>query len=177
VYRSHHTLPKRDHRQIADELASPVSAVARPEGLARRSNRGYKWSVRIIYLATLTFLVGCVDLSKICPSKPITQGVFGEIVDSNNALEENVNVDLYTMTNGVQAALPTYSRQTTRGGYQIDVLPSMYILCAKTVCSPPVTVPTGVVELSAVDATAGLTWDAPVAVPPAQTIGPCTWGD
>ena len=130
---------------------------------------------RIICLATLIFLVGCTpDLSTICPNKPISQGVFGEIVDSNNTLEQNVEVDLYTMLNGVQATLAV-SRQTTRGGYQIPVDPSTYILCAKTVCST-VTVPTGIVELSAVDAASGLTWDAPVAVPPAQTIGPCTFG-
>ncbi len=40
-----------------------------------------------------------------------------------------------------------------------------------------VTVPTGLVELSAVDAPSGLTWDAPVAVPPEQVIGPCKFGD
>jgi hypothetical protein len=38
-------------------------------------------------------------------------------------------------------------------------------------------VPTGLVEFSAVDAASGLTWDAPVAVPPAQMIGPCTYGN
>jgi hypothetical protein len=38
-------------------------------------------------------------------------------------------------------------------------------------------VPTGVVELSAIDAPSGVTWDAPVAVPPDQTIGPCTFGN
>jgi len=126
-------------------------------------------------LASTTFLVACSpDLSTICPSKPITQGVFGEIVDSSNAIERNVEVDLYTMLNGVQDTLAV-SRQTTRGGYQIDVNPSTYIVCAKTVCST-VTVPTGIVDLSAVDSASGLTWDAPVAVPPAQTIGPCTFG-
>ena len=97
-------------------------------------------------------------------------------MDSNNVLEQNVEVDLYTMTNGVQAATPTATRQTNRGGYQIDVDPSTYNLCAKGVCAP-VTVPTGLVEFSAVDGVSGLTWDAPVAVPPAQTIGPCTWGN
>jgi hypothetical protein len=133
--------------------------------------------VRIFGLATLILLAGCSpDLSTICPHKPITQGVFGEVVDSNDTLEQNVEVDLYTMTNGVQATMPTATRQTNRAGYQIDVSPSMYILCAKTVCAP-VTVPTGLVEFSAVDGAAGLTWDAPVAVPPAQTIGPCTWGN
>jgi len=132
--------------------------------------------VRIFGSATLIFLAGCsVDLSTICPHKSITQGVFGEIVDSNSTLEQNVEVDLYTMTNGVKDTMPAATRQTTRGGYQIAVDGSTYILCAKTVCAP-VTVPTGLVELSAVDAAAGLTWDAPVAVPPAQTIGPCTWG-
>ena len=133
--------------------------------------------MQIFGLAALILLVGCgADLSTICPNKPITQGVFGEIVDSNNTLEQNVEVDLYTMTNGVQDTVPAATRQTTRGGYQISVDPSTYNLCAKTVCAP-VTVPTGLVEFSAVDAAAGLTWDAPVAVPPAQTIGPCTWGN
>ena len=127
-------------------------------------------------LPIFILLAGCgPDLSTICPNKPITQGVFGEIVDSNATLEQGVEVDLYTMTNGVRGAAPAVTRTTTRGGYQMSVDPSMYILCAKTVCAP-VTVPTGLVEFSAVDATAGLTWDAPVAVPPAQKIGPCTWG-
>jgi hypothetical protein len=50
-------------------------------------------------------------------------------------------------------------------------------VCAKTVCST-ITVPTGLVELSATDdANAGLTWNAPVAVPPAQSIGPCKFGE
>jgi hypothetical protein len=60
------------------------------------------------------------------------------------------------MTNGVQATTPTATRQTTRGGYQIDVDPSTYILCAEAVCAQ-VTVPTGLVEFSAVDGAAGLT--------------------
>jgi hypothetical protein len=126
----------------------------------------------------LTFLAACVpDLSTICPHKTsITQGVFGGIVDSNNAQEQNVEVDLYTMENGVQSATATFTVETTRGGYEINVSPSTYILCAKTVCAT-VTVPTGLVELSAVDAASGLTWDAPVAVPPAQMVGPCTYGD
>ena len=133
--------------------------------------------MRIFILAALILLGGCSpDLSTICPNKPIKQGVFGEIVDSNHTLEQNVKVDLYTMTNGVQAATSTATRQTSRGGYQISVDPSTYILCAKTVCAP-VVVPTGLVEFSAVDEASGLTWDAPVAVPPAQTIGPCTWGN
>jgi hypothetical protein len=133
--------------------------------------------VRIFGVAAFILFAGCgVDLSKVCPNKPITQGVFGEVVDSTGTLEENVEVDLYEMTNGVQAATPTATRKTTRGGYQIDVLASTYILCAKTVCSQ-VVVPTGLVEMSAVDAASGLTWDAPVAVPPAQTIGPCTSGN
>jgi hypothetical protein len=122
-------------------------------------------------------LVGCSpDLSKICPEKPITQGVFGEIVDSNNMVEQDVQVALYTITNGVQDTVPAISGPTNRAGYQISVDPSTYVLCAKTVCAQ-VTVPTGLVELSAVDAASGLTWDAPVAVPPAQTIGACTWAN
>ncbi len=132
--------------------------------------------MRISGLVPLILLAGCTpDLSTVCPNKPITQGVFGEITDANDTLEQDVDVALYTMTNGVQATTPVATHQTTRGGYQFSVDPSTYILCAKTVCAP-VTVPAGLVEFSAVDAAAGLTWDAPVAVPPAQTIGPCTWG-
>jgi len=119
---------------------------------------------------------GCVNVSNICPHKPITQGVFGEIVDSNNTLEQNIEVDLYTIgPDGMKDTL-VGSAQTTRGGYEFTVNPSSYILCAKTVCAT-VTVPTGLVELSAVDAAAGLTWDAPVAVPPDQVIGPCKFGN
>jgi hypothetical protein len=133
--------------------------------------------VRIIGLLTLIFLAACVpDLSTICPHKPITQGVFGGILDASNAIEENVQVDLYTMLNGVQSPTAAATTQTTRGGYQLGVDPSTYILCAKTVCTT-VTVPTGLVELSGVDATSSFMWDAPVAVPPAQTIGPCTFGN
>jgi hypothetical protein len=134
--------------------------------------------VRTIGLLALVFLAACVpDLWTICPPKTsITQGVFGGIVDSNGTQEENVAVDLYTIENGVQSATATFTVQTTRGGYELNVTPSTYILCAKTVCAM-VTVPTGLVELSAVDAASGLTWDAPVAVPPAQMVGPCTYGN
>lgn len=135
--------------------------------------------MRIISLAALALLVGCVspDLSKICPVKmTITQGVFGEVVDPNNKLEENIEVDLFTSLNGVRAATAARSAETGRGGYELSVDPSTYFLCAKDVCSQ-VTVPMGIVELSAVDAASGLTWQAPVAVPPAQMIGPCTYGD
>lgn len=130
--------------------------------------------MRIFVFASLVFAASCVDLSKICPHKPITQGVFGEVVDSNNALEQNVEVDIYTILNGVQD-MKIGGVETSRGGYQFNVTPSMYMLCAKTICTT-ITVPTGLVEVSAVDATAGLTWDAPVAVPPEQIIGPCTFG-
>jgi hypothetical protein len=129
----------------------------------------------MICLAALSFGAACVDLSTVCPHKPITQGVFGEIVDSNNALEQNIQVDIYTTINGVQDMM-FGSTKTTRGGYQFIAYAGTYMLCAKTVCTT-VTVPTGIVESSAVDATSGLTWDAPVAVPPQQTIGPCTFGD
>jgi hypothetical protein len=135
--------------------------------------------MRIACLSALVLVAGCLtpDLSKICPHKTtITQGVFGGIFDANGAVEENVEVDLYTTLNGAQVTLGA-SAETSRGGYELDVLPAPYILCAKTVCSPAVTVPTGLVELSATDAAAGLTWDAPVAVPPAQMIGPCSYGD
>jgi hypothetical protein len=131
--------------------------------------------MRNIYLVIVALLVGCVNVDNICPHKPITQGVFGEVVDSSGALEQNVQVDIYGILNGAQDA-KIASAQTTRGGYQLNMNPSTYIVCAKTVCTQ-VTVPTGLVELSAVDATTGLTWDAPVAVPPAQTIGPCTFGN
>jgi hypothetical protein len=123
----------------------------------------------------IVVLVGCVNIDSICPHKPITQGAFGEVVDSSGTLEQNVEVDIYGILNGVQAAMIA-SAQTTRGGYQFNMNPSTYIVCAKTVCTQ-VAVPTGLVELSAVDASSGLTWDAPVAVPPAQTIGPCTFGN
>jgi hypothetical protein len=134
--------------------------------------------VRIIGVFTLLFLAACVpDLSTICPHKSsITQGVFGGIVDSNSAIEQNVEVDLYTMLNGVQSTTAAATTETTRGGYELNVSPSTYILCAKSVCGT-VTVPTGLVEFSAVDAASGLTWDAPVAVPPAQMVGPCTYGN
>ena len=132
--------------------------------------------MRIACFAALMLLAGCVpDLSNICPYKQtITQGVFGEIVDSG-ALEQDVEVDLYTLLNGMQD-MQVANGKTNRAGYQYDVNPSTYMLCAKGVCGT-VAVPTGLVEFSAVDAASGLTWDAPVAVPPAQTIGPCTWGD
>ena len=102
--------------------------------------------MRLIGLLTLIFLAACVpDLSTICPHKPITQGVFGEIVDASNTLEQNVEVDLYTMLNGVQSPTAAATTETTRGGYQLDVSASTYILCAKSVCGT-VTVPTGLVE-------------------------------
>jgi len=117
----------------------------------------------------------CVNVDNICPHKTITQGVFGAILDSSGTLEQGVQVDIYGMLNGVQDAMIA-STQTTRGGYQFNMNPSTYIVCSKTVCTQ-VTVPTGLVKLSAIDASSGLTWDAPVAVPPAQTIGPCTFGN
>lgn len=127
----------------------------------------------------LTFgalLGGCINVNNICPHKPITQGVFGEITDSSGALEQNVEVDVYGTLNGAQAN-KIASAETTRGGYQFDLLASpAYMLCAKTVCTT-IAVPTGLVEVSAVDATVGLMWDAPVAVPPDQVIGPCKFGD
>lgn len=131
--------------------------------------------MRIIGPIVLALLAGCVNINNICPHKPITQGVFGEIVDSTGTLEQNVEVDIFSILNGVQDTMIA-SAQTTRGGFQFNVLPSSYILCAKTVCTT-ITVPTGLVESSAIDATAGLTWDAPVAVPPDQAIGPCMFGN
>jgi len=128
--------------------------------------------MKIICLVVVALVAGCVNVDTICPHKPITQGVFGEVVDSSGTLEQNVEVDIYGILNGVQDA-KIASAQTTRGGYQLNM---HYIVCAKTVCAQ-VTVPMGLVEFSAIDATTGLTWDAPVAVPPAQTIGPCTFGN
>jgi hypothetical protein len=131
--------------------------------------------MRIFGLVTFACLTACVDLSTICPYKaPVTQGVFGEITDSTGAIEEGVEVDLYTLENGEQDNL-VGSASTGRAGYQFQVNASTYELCAKTVCAQ-VMVPTGVVEFSAADSGSGVTWDQPVAVPPAQTIGPCTWG-
>jgi hypothetical protein len=149
------------------------------QGPGAPTGRRVQGDVRLIGLFTLTLLAGaCVpDLSTICPHKSsVTQGVFGGIVDANNAQEQNVEVDLYTMLNGVQSTTAAATTETTRGGYELGVSPSTYILCAKSVCGT-VTVPTGIVEFSAVDAASGLTWDAPVAVPPAQMVGPCTYGN
>ena len=131
--------------------------------------------MKTIGLFVVVFLGGCVNVDNICPHKTITQGVFGEIADSTGANEQGVEVDIYTMLNGVQDMM-FGGVQTTRGGYQFMCSASTYILCAKTVCTT-VVVPTGIVESSAVDATSGLTWDAPVAVPPDQMIGPCKFGD
>ncbi len=113
--------------------------------------------MRTVGLFALVLLAACApDLSTICPHKTsITQGVFGGIVDSNDTQEQNVEVDLYTIENGVQSTTATFTVETTRGGYELNVSPSTYILCAKTVCAT-VTVPTGLVELSAVDAASGL---------------------
>jgi hypothetical protein len=133
-----------------------------------------KGSVRIIGLFAVVFLGGCVNVDNICPHKPITQGVFGEIADSSGTNEQGVEVDIFTILNGAQDMM-FGSAQTTRGGYELVASPSSYILCAKTVCTT-VVVPTGIVESSAVDAASGLTWDAPVAVPPDQMVGPCKFG-
>ncbi len=127
------------------------------------------------FLPFLLFLGACVDLSTICPYKPITQGVFGEVVDASNKLEENIPVDAYTTMNGAKGTLIA-THNTTRGGYQFNLLPAMYLLCAKTVCTL-VTVPTGLVELSAVDGADALTWDAPAAVTSTQMVGSCTYAN
>jgi hypothetical protein len=132
--------------------------------------------MKIPCLALVTLLFGCINVDNICPHKPITQGVFGEITDSNGTLEQNVEVDVFGTLNGAQANM-IGSAETTRGGYEFHLNPSpAYMLCAKTVCTT-VAVPTGLVEVSAVDAATGLTWDAPVAVPPDHMIGPCKFGD
>jgi hypothetical protein len=126
-------------------------------------------------ILALALFGGCVNVNNICPHKPITQGVFGEITDANGTLEQNVEVDVFGILNNAQGKM-LGSAQTTRGGYQFNLLPFMYMLCVKSVCTT-VDVPTGLVEVSAVDAAAGLTWDAPVTVPPDQMIGPCKFGD
>ena len=133
--------------------------------------------MRITCLAFVALLGGCinVNLNNICPHKPITQGVFGEVTDASGVLEQNVEIDIFGILNGVKSTMIA-SAQTTRGGYQFNMNPSSYILCAKTVCTT-VVVPTGLVESSAMDATAGLTWDPPMAVPPDQMIGPCKFGN
>ena len=131
--------------------------------------------MRIIGLVVVAFLGGCVNLDTICPHKTITQGVFGEIASSSGANEEGVEVDIYSIVNGAQGTM-FGGVKTSRGGYQFVADPSSYMVCAKTVCTT-VTVPTGIVEYSAVDAASGLTWDAPVMVPPDQMIGPCKFGN
>ena len=131
--------------------------------------------MKIIGLVVVVLLGGCVNLDNICPYNEITQGVFGEVLDSNGTLEQNVGVEIWTILNG-EKDMMFGSIETSRGGYQFHVYPGTYMLCAKTVCTT-ITVATGLVEQSAVDATAGLTWDAPVAVPPAQSVGPCKYGE
>jgi len=131
--------------------------------------------MKYVCLIVGVLFAGCVNTNNICPHKPITQGVFGEISSANDMLEQNVQVDIYTLLNGVQD-MKFGSVQTSRGGYQFPALAGTYSVCAKTVCGQ-VTVPTGLVEFSAMDdATTGLVWDTPVAVPPEQMIGPCTFG-
>jgi hypothetical protein len=132
--------------------------------------------MRAVPVVLATLLAACVpNLNDICPygKKQITQGVFGEIL-SDNALEQNVEVDVYSVLNGVKDN-QFGSADTSRGGYQFDVNAGMCIVCAKGACSAPIAVPTGVVEVSGTDTGSTVTWDAPVAVPPSQTIGPCTW--
>ena len=131
--------------------------------------------MKFLFFVILGLLANCVNVDNICPHKTITQGVFGEILDPSGTLEQNVQVDIYGILNGVQDNLIA-SAQTTRGGYQFNMDPSTYIVCAKTVCTQ-VAVPTGLVELSAIDTSSGLTWNASITVPPAQTIGPCTFGN
>jgi len=133
--------------------------------------------VRVLCLAIAVLAGGCLspDLSKICPYKPITQGVFGGIEDGSGNQVQNVEVDLYTVLNGQQDML-VVNGHTTRGGYQYKVDPSTYMLCVTGVCAT-VTVPTGLVELSGVQSGSSFMWDAPVPVPPEQMIGPCTYGD
>lgn len=129
--------------------------------------------MRPLYLVlTLTF--ACVDLSTICPYHEITQGVFGEIDDSSG-LEQNVNVEAFGILNGAQGNL-IGSADTTRGGYQFNLNPSMYMICSKGTCTT-VTVPTGLVEQSGMDTGAAVTWDPPAAVPPDVTVGSCKYGD
>jgi hypothetical protein len=131
--------------------------------------------MRPVYLVLLSVMFGCVDLSTICPYHEITQGVFGEVVDSTGTLEQNVEVEAFGIENGSQGSL-IGSAATTRGGYQFKLNPSMYMICAEGTCTT-VTVPTGLVELSGTDTGAAVTWESPAAVPPDQSVGPCKYGD
>ena len=90
--------------------------------------------MRLICLAFAVLLTGCPDLDTICPYKPITQGVFGEVADGSGTLEQNVEVDIYTILNGVQD-MKVAGIQTSRGGYQFNMNPGVYMLCAKAVCT------------------------------------------
>lgn len=129
----------------------------------------------VVLVVLATALAACIspNLNDICPAKTVTQGVFGEIVDSTNTLEQGVEVDIFTELNGVKD-MQFGSADTTRGGYQFKANPSTYILCAKSACTM-VIVPTGVVEQSGSDTGTTVDWGSAVAVPPAATIGPCTW--
>jgi hypothetical protein len=133
--------------------------------------------VRIIAAATILCLSGCItpDLSTICPygSKIITQGVFGQITDSTGANEEDVDVTISTTDGQGHPVMQFGDQKTGRAGFQLNASPSIYQVCAKSVCTIVTT--TGLSELTATDG-ATLVWDAPVAVPPAETIGACTWG-
>jgi hypothetical protein len=51
------------------------------------------------------------------------RGVLGKTVDGNNAIEENVAVDLYTVLSGQKDA-KAFSTPTTRAGDQFNVNPS-----------------------------------------------------
>ncbi|HEY1548055.1 MAG TPA: hypothetical protein VGG28_09545 [Kofleriaceae bacterium] len=120
-------------------------------------------------------LAGCPDLSTICPNKEITQGVFGSIDDGTGGVEEGVEITAFEIVGSAQG--PQIAMfATTRGGFEFNLLASTYMLCAKGDCTN-VVVPTGLVEQPGTDTGSGVFWMAPVAVPPAQTIGPCTWGD
>lgn len=132
--------------------------------------------MRAVLIVLVIGFAACVpNLSDICPygDKQVTQGVFGEIL-SNGTLEQNVEVDIYSVLDGVKDN-QFGSADTGRGGYEFKVNAGEAIVCAKGGCSTPITVPTGLVEVSGTDTGSTVTWDAPVAVPPSQTIGPCTW--
>ena len=131
--------------------------------------------MRTILIGLVVVLAGCPDLSTICPNKEITQGVFGSINDGTGDVEQGVEVTAFEIENGMQGSQIAMFA-TTRGGFQFNLLASTYMLCAKSTCTN-IVVPTGLVEQEATDTGSGVFWMAPVAVPPAQTIGPCTWGD
>jgi len=46
----------------------------------------YAIQMRFVFFAIIGFFANCVNVDNICPHKPITQGVFGEILDASGSL-------------------------------------------------------------------------------------------